>query len=56
MLARRFTIVCLLATLFGMIFSVLAAETSRSPRAYALGVVIPCVFEDGQRCLPLRNR
>jgi hypothetical protein len=32
MLARRFTIVCLLMTLFGMGFAILVAEASRSPR------------------------
>ena len=30
MLARRFTIVCLLVTLFGMAFAILVAEASRS--------------------------
>lgn len=33
MLARRFTIVCLLVTLFGMGMSVLVAEKSRTGRA-----------------------
>ncbi len=28
MLARRFTIVCLITTLFGMFFAILAAETA----------------------------
>lgn len=32
MLARRFTIVCLLMSLFGMAFAILVAEASRSPR------------------------
>jgi hypothetical protein len=30
LLARRFTIVCLLVTLFGMAFAILVAEASRS--------------------------
>jgi hypothetical protein len=34
MLARRFTIVCLLMTLFGMAFAILVAEASRSERHY----------------------
>lgn len=34
MLARRFTIVCLLMTLFGMGFAILVAEASRQPRAW----------------------
>jgi hypothetical protein len=32
MLARRFTIVCLLMMLFGMAFAILVAEASRAPR------------------------
>ena len=32
MLARRFTIVCLLTALFGMLFAILVAEASRSSR------------------------
>jgi hypothetical protein len=32
MLARRFTIVCLLVTLFGMAFAIVVAEASRSGR------------------------
>lgn len=34
MLARRFTIVCLLVTLFGMVFAILVAEASRSGHHY----------------------
>jgi len=34
MLARRFTIVCLLVTLFGMFFAVLVAEAGRSERRW----------------------
>lgn len=34
MLVRRFTIVCLLVTLFGMAFAILVAETSRTKRHY----------------------
>ena len=34
MLARRFTIVCLLTTLFGMGFAILVAETGRSHRPW----------------------
>lgn len=36
MLARRFTIVCLLVTLFGMGLSILVAEKSRSGRAQGI--------------------
>jgi hypothetical protein len=34
MLARRFTIVCLLMSLFGMFFAILVAETGRAPRSW----------------------
>lgn len=34
MLARRFTIVCLLMMLFGMGFAILVAEASRDPRPW----------------------
>lgn len=37
MLARRFTIVCLLVTLFGMVFAILVAEASRSGHHYRSG-------------------
>jgi hypothetical protein len=34
MLARRFTIVCLLMSLFGMFFAILVAEASRPARSW----------------------
>ncbi|ESW83141.1 MULTISPECIES: hypothetical protein [unclassified Mesorhizobium] len=34
MLARRFTIVCLLMSLFGMLFAVLVAEAGRPSRSW----------------------
>jgi hypothetical protein len=34
MLVRRFTIVCLLVTLFGMAFAILVAEAGRDRRPY----------------------
>ncbi|MDG4897998.1 hypothetical protein P9272_31140 [Mesorhizobium sp. WSM4976] len=34
MLARRFTIVCLLMSLFGMLFAILVAETGHPARAW----------------------
>jgi hypothetical protein len=34
MLARRFTIVCLLMSLFGMFFAVLVAEAGRPARSW----------------------
>ncbi|WP_263483293.1 hypothetical protein [Mesorhizobium sp. CA6] len=34
MLARRFTIVCLLMSLFGMLFAILVAEADHSARPW----------------------
>ncbi|MBZ9895035.1 hypothetical protein LB545_11950 [Mesorhizobium sp. BR1-1-6] len=34
MLARRFTIVCLLVSLFGMFFAILVAEAGRPARSW----------------------
>ncbi|WP_292645081.1 hypothetical protein [Mesorhizobium sp.] len=34
MLVRRFTIVCLLMSLFGMLFAILVAEAGRPPRSW----------------------
>ncbi|WP_165349884.1 MULTISPECIES: hypothetical protein [unclassified Mesorhizobium] len=34
MLARRFTIVCLLMSLFGMLFAVLVAQADRPARSF----------------------
>lgn len=52
MLARRFTIVCLLMALFGMFLSIVVAETSRKARSWDIGMVVPCVMEDGLVCAP----
>ena len=52
MLARRFTIVCLLTTLFGMLFALLVAEASRTSRPRVIGMVVPCTIHDGIRCEP----
>ena len=38
MLARRFTIVCLLVAIFGMSLAMLVAEKSRLPNPYASAV------------------
>jgi hypothetical protein len=55
MLVRRFTIVCLLITLFGMMFASLVAEASRPARSWNIGVVVPCVFDHGLVCaIPAR--
>ncbi|MCV0396244.1 MAG: hypothetical protein K5872_04280 [Rhizobiaceae bacterium] len=52
MLARRFTIVCLIVMLFGFALSALVAEASRPARSSDIGSAVPCVFEGGTRCLP----
>jgi uncharacterized membrane protein YeiB len=44
MFARRFTIVCLLMTLFGMGFAILVAEAGRQPRNW---------YEAGSAACPL---
>lgn len=55
MLARRFTIVCLLLTLFGMSMSVLVAKASRPARSWDIGSVVPCVIERTACAPPLRK-
>ena len=37
MLARRFTIVCLLMSLFGMLFAILVAEAGRPAHSWDVG-------------------
>ena len=44
MLARRFTIVCLLVTLFGMVFAVMVADASRSGRHYQTAGAGSCLL------------
>ncbi|MEP9388815.1 hypothetical protein [Mesorhizobium sp. KR9-304] len=43
MLARRFTIVCLLVTLFGMVFAILVADAGRSRRNYQTASAGSCL-------------
>ena len=50
MLARRFTIVCLLMALFGMAFSMLVAQASRPAHSWDNGVARTCPAESGVRC------
>ena len=52
MLARRFTIVCLLVTLFGMIFATLVAQTSRPARSW--GTENSCSVEQNLICMSAR--
>ena len=49
---RRFTIVCLLTTLFGMLFAILVAEASRPAHSWDIGIVVPCIFDRGFVCAP----
>lgn len=44
MLARRFTIVCLLATLFGIGFAMIVAENGRQPRHWEQVRAGKCLF------------
>lgn len=55
MLARRFTIICLMLAIFGMGLANLVAEAGHPRKSQALGVVVPCVFERGLRCGPLER-
>lgn len=52
MLARRFTIVCLILAIFGMGLASLVAEAGLSRKTQALGVVVPCISDNGPRCGP----
>ena len=44
MLARRFTIVCLLMSLFGMFFAILVAEAGRPARSWDVPSSNSCRF------------
>lgn len=50
MLARRFSIVCLMAMLFGMGLSVLVAEASRPSRSLDFSSHTTCLFEQSVFC------
>lgn len=54
MLARRFTIVCLLMALFGMAFSMLVAKASRPAHFWDHGVARTCPAETSIRCIVTR--
>lgn len=55
MLARRFTIVCLIMTIFGIELAGLVAETNRPALAWEHGAAARCVLLQGARCTPIRN-
>lgn len=55
MLARRFTIVCLLVAIFGMGLAMLVTEAKRPAYSWQAGTA-PCLFENGLRCAqPMRR-
>jgi len=56
MLARRFTIVCLMLMVFGMLLSVLVAKASRLPHSWEEESGPVCIFGDAANCLRLKNR
>lgn len=47
-IARRFTIICLIAMNFGFVFANLVV--SRPAHSYEIGLVTPCIFENGHSC------
>ena len=55
MLARRFTIVCLLVTLFGMAFAILVAEASRPGRHDQVAGGGSCLFGPKIFCRPVNQ-
>lgn len=50
MLARRFTIVCLLTTLFGMVLAIIVAEAGRQATAREIHGRLPCFFNQNNPC------
>jgi hypothetical protein len=50
MLARRFTIVCLIATLFAMGMIALIEHTARPAYSLIIDNSLPCVIDATQRC------
>jgi len=50
MLARRFTIVCLLVTLFGMAFAILVADSGRNRQYYQTASAYSCFAKPNIFC------
>jgi hypothetical protein len=50
--SRRFTIACLVTTLVGMLAAMLVADGSQPARSWEIGMVVPCVFDEGFTCAP----
>lgn len=55
MLARRFTIVCLIVSIFGMLLAMAVTEANRKPRAMN-GWASFCGTDNGNGCAPLSRR
>ena len=55
MLARRFTIVCLIVSIFGMLLAMAVTEANRKSRAIN-GWASFCGTENGNGCAPLSRR
>ena len=53
MLARRFTIICLVTAIFGMVFAMLVAQ-ARSEVGGSVRTWLPCVLNGGFPCAPAR--
>lgn len=53
MLARRFTIICLITVIFGMVFAMLVAQ-ARSVGDRGVTPSLLCVLSDGFPCTPAR--
>ncbi len=49
-LARRFTIICLLAVIFGFAFAALIEGATRPARAIEIGQLHACSFQNGVSC------
>lgn len=50
MLARRFTMICLLTSLFGMLFANLVVHSDRSPFADAQSQQLRCAIALKSKC------
>lgn len=50
MLTRRFTIVCLLLTVFSMFFASLVAQAGRTERGLQRDAYVSCMFDQSPNC------
>ncbi|MGQ2906339.1 MAG: hypothetical protein ACT6QU_00130 [Aliihoeflea sp.] len=56
MLARRFSIVCMMMMFFGMGLSILVAEASRPARVLDLKAPTNCLFDRAPSCGDVQSR